>query len=59
MTRGEFTRAVEAELQVTGRPFSRADLQAFLEAVWPMVQDDPDPAHWAREFLTATATADR
>jgi hypothetical protein len=50
MTPAEFTKALEQELHLTGRPFDRASVLAFVEAVWPLVEDDPDIGLWATEF---------
>jgi hypothetical protein len=30
---------------------------AFIEAMWPWVEDHPDPAHWAGAFSVAAAKA--
>jgi hypothetical protein len=35
MTPADFTLALEQELQLQGRPFSRADLLDFAASVWP------------------------
>jgi hypothetical protein len=55
MDRDNFLAAVEAELHPLGVPFTRADLVEFLTAAWPLVEDDPDAARWARGFLEARA----
>jgi hypothetical protein len=31
-------------------PFSRAALQAFVEACWPWMEDEPDVELWAANF---------
>jgi hypothetical protein len=31
----------------------RADLQEFVADVWPLAQEYPDVAFWAREFIEA------
>ena len=51
MTRDEFTEALEQELRLRGGAFSRADLLVFVDSAWPLIEDDPDPARWAREYL--------
>jgi hypothetical protein len=51
MTQADFTIALEQELRLSGRPFDRGELLTFVADVWPLVDDDPDPARWAREFL--------
>jgi len=51
MTQADFTTAVEQQLQIRGIRFSRADLQEFVADVWPLAEDNPDPAAWAQEFI--------
>jgi hypothetical protein len=51
MTQTDFTLALEQQLQLQGRAFSRADLLAFVAAIGPLAQDNADVAFWAREFL--------
>jgi hypothetical protein len=51
MSRDDFTAAVEEQLRIQGIAFSRADLLDFVEGVWPLAQDDPDPVVWADRFL--------
>jgi hypothetical protein len=40
-------------LQLGGVSFSRADLLDFVASVWPLAQENPDPAAWARGFIEA------
>jgi hypothetical protein len=59
MTPADFTAALELELQLRGLPFARADLLAFAASAWPLIEDDPDVAFWAGEFLAVVdRTAD-
>jgi hypothetical protein len=51
MTPADFLAAVEQELQIRGTVFSRADLMEFVTDVWPLAQENPDAAFWAREFI--------
>jgi hypothetical protein len=53
MTQADFTLALEQELQLQGRPFSRADLIDFAVSGWPLILENPDVATWAREFLAS------
>jgi hypothetical protein len=53
MNQQAFIAALEEQLQHCGREFSRAAVLEFVADVWPLAQDDPDPARWAREFLAA------
>jgi hypothetical protein len=49
----DFLAAVEAALLPRRVPFSRAALQAFVAAAWPLIEDGPDVALWAGRFLEA------
>ena len=53
MTQADFIQNVEQELRLRGVHFKLADLQSFVEDVWPLVGEDPDPAHWAQQFIDA------
>jgi hypothetical protein len=53
MTPADFTTALEQELQLQGVAFSRSALQVFVADAWPLIDDDPDVAFWAGEFLAA------
>jgi hypothetical protein len=53
----DFLRLLEAHLQPMHVPFSRAALLAFVEACWPRIQDDPDVAYFAAEFLAGETMA--
>jgi hypothetical protein len=53
MTQHDFLSALESQLQLSGQPFERAELQAWVASMWPWCQDDPDPVRWAAEFLEA------
>lgn len=46
----EFLITLAHELHWRRVPFCRADLVAFVQAIWPLVGDDPDVPHFAREF---------
>src|SRR4051812_40415197 len=35
-------------------PFDRGALIAFVQASWPLIEDDPEPARWAEAFLDST-----
>jgi hypothetical protein len=45
-----FLHLLEAHLQPLRVPFSPAALQAFVEACWPWMEDDPDVELWAAKF---------
>jgi hypothetical protein len=51
MTPPDSLAAVEAALRPRHVPFSRAALQAFVAAAWPLIEDSPDAEYWAERFL--------
>jgi hypothetical protein len=51
MSRDDFTTALEEQLRILGVSFNRGDLLDFVESVWPLAQEDPDPVPWAERFL--------
>jgi hypothetical protein len=53
MTQTEFVKVLEEELKLRGLAFSRADVLEFVDDVWPLAKDDPDPVRWAERFLEA------
>jgi hypothetical protein len=50
MSELDFTAALEDELRLRGVAFSRADVLAFADDVWPLAADDPDAVRWADAF---------
>jgi hypothetical protein len=57
MTRDEFLARLEEALRSRSVAVSRADLVRFLDAYWPLVECDPDPAKWAGQFPRETPPA--
>ncbi len=57
MTQADLVQALEGVLRFRGVPFDRGELLAFVEDVWPLAEDDPDPGRWAREFIAALQAA--
>ncbi len=53
MNRDNFTHALEAELQLAGRPFSRAAMLAFVDDCWSLIADNLDVGQWADEIWAA------
>jgi hypothetical protein len=53
MTRDDFTAALEEQLRLRGLSFSRAAVLEFVQSVWPLAEDDPDPVRWAERFVEA------
>jgi hypothetical protein len=47
----DFLTEIETALQPRHLPFSRAALQAFVNACWPWMEDDPGLELWAAKFL--------
>jgi hypothetical protein len=57
MTPADFLAVLETELAARFAVCDGAELRAFLEAAWPLIEDDPDPARWATAFLEAKRMA--
>ena len=57
MSKAEFFRLVEADLQLRHVAFDAAELHAFVEDVWPLARHEPDAQRWAEAFLVARAGA--
>lgn len=55
MSQVEFLVALETALRFCGHPFTRVALQAFVADAWPLIDDRPDVAFWASEFIAAVA----
>jgi hypothetical protein len=53
MTHPDFLAGLEAELRLLRVAFSRADVLAFADDVWPLAQENPDPVRWAGAFVEA------
>lgn len=53
MSQSEFVASMEAALQFCGHSYSRAALEAFVADAWPLIDDRPDVAVWAGEFIDA------
>jgi hypothetical protein len=51
MNPADFLRLLESQLQPRRVPFSRAALQAFVDACWTWMEDEPDVELWAAKFL--------
>ena len=47
----EFIGLLEMELRLRGVGFHRATLAEFVEASWPLMQEDQDGGLWARKFI--------
>lgn len=53
--RDEFTEALEMELRLRGCSFERWKLLEFVQGAWPLIEEDPSPGRWVREFMEAQA----
>jgi hypothetical protein len=51
MTPADFLTLIEDCLRARFVPFDRAELLAFVEAAWTLIEDDPDVPRWAAQFL--------
>ena len=50
MSKTTFLSALAWQLTLQGVPYVRPDLEAFVDDVWPLAEDDPDAGRWAREY---------
>ena len=46
------------ELRARGHHVLRSEVRGWLEAVWPLVQEDPCVSRWASEYLQTWAAAE-
>jgi len=51
----QFVRHMEMDLAIRGVRYDQAALLAFIDGAWPLIEDDPDVAYWAREFVASLA----
>jgi hypothetical protein len=51
MNPADFLASMETVLRARRVEFSRAALQCFVDSVWELVDDRPDPEFWADRFL--------
>lgn len=59
MNQSEVVAALEQALQFCGHPFHRTALQAFVADAWTLIDDRPDMAFWAAEFIAADNVQER
>jgi hypothetical protein len=50
MTRGEFVTELEIALRRSARPFDQRQVNKFVEAMWPLIDLNPNPEFWAETF---------
>jgi hypothetical protein len=55
MTQPDFLAMLETDLALRGVAWARAELIAYVASMWPWMDDDPDVARWAEEFVAAQA----
>ena len=55
MTPQQFVRDMEMDLAIRGVRYDQAALLAFINGAWPLIEDDHDVTHWAREFVAGLA----
>jgi hypothetical protein len=54
VSRDSFLRLVLLHLRMRQHAVDEGDLAQWLDAVWPLVEDDMRPDVWAGEYLAAT-----
>jgi hypothetical protein len=54
LTSDDFLVLVETDLRLRHVPFDLAELRAFVEDAWPLVEPGDTPETWATTFLQAT-----
>lgn len=52
-----FLPILAQELQLLGISFGTADLAKWIEAAWPLIEEDADVMRWAREYGAVAARA--
>jgi hypothetical protein len=50
MSKQAFLSALAWQLTLQGVPYVRPDLEAFVDDVWSLAEEDPDVGRWAREY---------
>jgi hypothetical protein len=53
MTKPAFLAAVAWQMTLAGVPYIRPDLEAFVDDVWPLAEEQMDVGRWAREYTEA------
>ena len=56
-TPADFLAALERHLRTHAVPFMRAELIAFVESSWPLIEDQPDVVTWCQAFRERLAGA--
>ncbi len=51
MSKTVFFASIAWELNLRRISYFRRELESFVDAVWPVAEDDPDPARWADAFI--------
>jgi hypothetical protein len=55
MNPADFLAALERHLHTHAVPFTRAELIAFVESSWPLIEDRLDLTHWCEQFRARLA----
>jgi hypothetical protein len=54
VTQAGFITMLESHLALCASvPYDRSELLAWVAAMWPHIEDDPDAGRWAGEFIEA------
>jgi hypothetical protein len=51
MTQADFVACLQTDLALRGVAYDRAELLAWVAAMWPWLEDEPDVGRWAGEFV--------
>jgi hypothetical protein len=57
MSKQSFLSALAWQLTLAGVPYVRPDLEAFVDDVWSLAEDDPEVTRWADAFAKALSAA--
>jgi hypothetical protein len=55
MNETDFLESLAWQLTLLGVAYIRPDLEAFVDDVWPLAEDDPDAGRWAEARHEQTA----
>jgi hypothetical protein len=53
VSKAAFLEALAWQLTLLAIPYVRPDLQAFVDDVWPLAEEDPDVGRWADAYAEA------
>jgi hypothetical protein len=59
MTKPAFLKVLAWDLHLRGVPSVRSKLKAFVDNIWPLAKNDPNPGRWTQRFLRGRLSAAR